>query len=235
MAPDGDVRDARYAHQAWPDLPSRQQGHVDQRQSFRRESDEHHAARRRERLEHLRGLRDLGKRVRLREALFHDLARIEQVRAGLEDHLDRRQSRDRLRPDRVEERHAVEQVLLERDRDQLFDLGRREPQGLGLDLDRRPGKLREDFPRHVGDAQDADGHEDRGQRDHDATSPQARTDDPAKHRNEPPCEGWVSLRSYGTGHRASSSPATNRPHPRDDERRRFRQVYRGVGSTRPES
>ena len=63
--------------------------------------------------------------------------------------------------DRVEERHAVEQVLLERDGDQLLDLGRGEPEGLCLDLDRRGRELREDVLRHAAELHDAQGHQQR--------------------------------------------------------------------------
>ena len=59
----------------------------------------------------------------------------EDVGAALEEHRDRRQARHRVRADRLDALDAVEQVLLERNGDQLLDLGGRQAERLGLDLD----------------------------------------------------------------------------------------------------
>ena len=57
------------------------------------------------------GLETFGQRVRLGHPLGDQLAGPVQVRARLEDHHDRRETRYRVGADRVEERDAVEQVL----------------------------------------------------------------------------------------------------------------------------
>ena len=81
------------------------------------------------------GLDTLGRACGLRHPFGDQLPRPVQVRARLEDHHDRRQPRHRVGSDLVEERDAVEQVRLQRDRDQLLDFRRRQTQRLGLDLD----------------------------------------------------------------------------------------------------
>jgi len=89
LTPDGHIRHAGNTHQARPDVPASEEGHVDQGHLVRREPDEHHAARGRDRLEHLGRFRDLGQGMCLGESLLHHLASIEDVRARFEDHLDR--------------------------------------------------------------------------------------------------------------------------------------------------
>ena len=59
-------------------------------------------------------------------------------------------SDDRL--DLFEERHTVQQVLLERHRDQLLDLLGRETERLGLDLDLRGRELRKDVGLRISSA-----------------------------------------------------------------------------------
>ena len=59
--------------------------------------------------------------------LLDELAGLEQVGARLEDQLDRRELGHRLRAQIVEPGDAVER-LLERDGDELLDLGGRQPE-----------------------------------------------------------------------------------------------------------
>ena len=61
---------------------------------------------------------------------------------GLEDQVDGGQAGHRRRVDVVQPGHAVEQVLLQRHRDQLLHLGGRQAERLGLDLDRGGHQLR---------------------------------------------------------------------------------------------
>jgi hypothetical protein len=54
---------------------------------------------------------------------------------GLEVQVDLGQPRDRIRAHVPHAHHAVEQVVLERNRDVLLDLGARQAERLGLDLE----------------------------------------------------------------------------------------------------
>ena len=65
--------------------------------------------------------------------------------------------------------------------DELFDLGRGEPEGERLDLDLGRRELGEDVDLRVRQLDDADEQQRRGQRDHDEAEPQARSNDPAHH------------------------------------------------------
>ena len=71
---------------------------------------------------------------------------LQQVGALLEDHLNGRQLRDRLRAEVAEPVHAVEH-LLERDGDQGLDIGRRQAETGRLDLDLRRRELGKDIDR----------------------------------------------------------------------------------------
>jgi hypothetical protein len=123
--------------------------------------------------------------VRLSQALGNSLPRTVDVRSLLEDEKDPREPGDGLRANVLEEGHAVEQVLLHRDGDQLLDLGRGEPECLGLNLDGRRSELGQNVDRHVADLHDAEDHGCCCDRDDDASEPQARLDDPAHHRRVP--------------------------------------------------
>ncbi len=144
------------ARQAGRDRPAREHPISIGDSVFEDSADHHDAVRRRQRLEHRGRLRHVRQRVRLRHALGHHLAGPVEIGARLEDQMIRRQPGHRLRADVVEERDADEQVLLDRDRDQLLDLGRREAEGLGLDLDRRRRELGQDVHRHLAKLRDAD-------------------------------------------------------------------------------
>ena len=187
-APDGDVRDARHAHEARPQRPARDDRLLDRRQVLRGEADHHHAARRRQRLQHRRRLGDVGEggSAQLGEALLHELATLVDVVAGLEHQHDRRQARQRGGADDVDALDAVEQVRLERDRQQLLDLGRRQAEGFSLDLDVRRGELGIDVHGRVAERHDADDHDRGGDADDEAAEPQRRTDDRADHGAEHP-------------------------------------------------
>ena len=113
----------------------------------------------------------------LREPLGHHLPRAVDVGARLEDEEDPRQAGNRLGANVVEEGDAVEQVLLQRHRDQLLDLRRRQPERLGLDLDRGRHELREDVHGHLPELADTH-HQRRRSRSYDQQSkPQNRLDD----------------------------------------------------------
>jgi hypothetical protein len=92
---------------------------------------------------------------------------------------------DRLRADGVQPGHPVEQVLLEGDGDELLDLGRGQPEGLGLDLNPRRGELRQHVHRHVAQLGGPEHQQGRGQHDHDPAGPQAPPDDPTDHGRLP--------------------------------------------------
>jgi hypothetical protein len=129
----------------------------------------------RQRLDHLRRLgdsRQAGHTDRLREPLLHELPRVEEVRPGLEGHHHRRQARKRDRRDLVHERHSHQQILLEGHRDQLLHLGCREPEGLGLHLDRRWLVLRQQVHRGLGQLHHAQCNDADGERDDDLLKPQ---------------------------------------------------------------
>jgi len=134
LAPDGHVGHPGHTHQLGPDLPTGEHRQVDQGKVLRPEPDHHHPAGRRGGLKHDRAAADVRQRVRLGQPFLHRLARLEQVGAGLEGQVDRGQPRPGLRPDLVQPGDAVEQVLLDRDRDELLDLGRGQAERLGLDL-----------------------------------------------------------------------------------------------------
>ena len=136
MAPDGHVGHAGDADQARNDVPAGLHRHLDQRHRLRTQADVHDAAGRRHRLQQRWRARDLRQRMRLGQALLHHLSRLNHVGARREEHLDRRQAGDRLGLDRLQPGHAVEQVGLERHRDQRFDLGSRQSERLGMNLER---------------------------------------------------------------------------------------------------
>ena len=144
LAPDRDVRDAGHAEQARADLPVRRHRQVHQADGLRRQADLHDPARGRDGLHHERRRRPRRKRRRDGvEVLLDELARLAEVRAALEQQRDVRQLRDRLRADHLDARDAVQRVL-ERDGDELLDLGRRQPEARGLQLDAGGRELGED-------------------------------------------------------------------------------------------
>jgi hypothetical protein len=160
LTPDRDVRDAADAEQPRPDRPASEDALLDRRERAGAvgQPDHQHAARRRRRVQHQRRLGHVGQRVRLRQALLDEGAPLVEVRARLEDQDDRRQARDGLRSDRVDARDAVEQVGLQRDRDELLDLVGRQAQRLGLDLRVWRRELGQDVDRRLAQLDDAEGH-----------------------------------------------------------------------------
>ena len=132
--PDGHVGHPGDAHEAWLDRPPGDDGLLDGGELVGPDPDQQHAAGRRERLQHGGWLGDVGQRVRLGQTFLDQLPGPVDVGAFREHHHDRRQARDRLRPDRLDPLDAVEQVRLQRHRDQLLDLLGRQPEGLGLHL-----------------------------------------------------------------------------------------------------
>ena len=157
LSPDRDVRDTRYAHEPGRDRPSRQDRHLERGEALRGDPDDHDPPRRRQRLQHLWRLRYLRQRVRLGESLRHDLPSTEEVRARLEDEKDSRQPGHRLGADVVEERHTVQQVLLQRDGDQLLHFGRGETEGLRLNLNCGRSELGQDVGGHLAEPSATDG------------------------------------------------------------------------------
>ncbi len=65
---------------------------------------------------------------------MHHLPGPQGVGSGLKSHDDPREPNEGLRLDLVEKGHSVEQVLLQRDGDQLFHFDRRQTESFGLDL-----------------------------------------------------------------------------------------------------
>ena len=95
------------------------------------------------------------------EALSNQLTASVDVGAGLEDHHDRGQPGQRFRSDHVHALDPVEQVLFQRNSDQLLDFLSGEAQRLGLNLRVRWAELRQHLQRcaaklHDANRQDAD-------------------------------------------------------------------------------
>ena len=118
----------------------------------------------------------------LREPLGDHLTRLEDVSSRLEDHHDRRQTGDRLGPDLLEERHAVQQVRLEGHRHELLDLLRRETERLGLDLDGRGRELGQNVDPGSLQLGRSDEEQDPGQADRQQPETDARANKGAHHR-----------------------------------------------------
>jgi hypothetical protein len=148
------------------------------------------------RLQHLGRPGHLRKTGRLADALLDDLPRAIEVGALFEDHVHRRQTGHRLRLDVVQPRDSIEEVLLERHRDQLLHLLGREAQRLGLDVDGDRGELRQHVGLRAAEGPDAEHHDHHGDGHDSPTSLEARPDDPTHHWREPPCEWWAG--SWGT-------------------------------------
>jgi len=117
--------------------------------------------------------------VCLGHPLLHHLPRGVQVGARLEGQVDRGQPGHRGGVDAVQPGHAVEQVLFERDGDELLDLGRGQAERLGLYLHRRGRELGIDVDGRGPQLGDAEHHDAYGQRHGQAPEPQARAKNPA--------------------------------------------------------
>ena len=181
LSPDRDVRDSRDTHELRCDRPPREHPHIARRDRLGSHADDQDAIGRRKRLEHAWRLRNLGVRERLREALGHDLARLVDARPGLEDQQNARQSLHRLRADVLEERDPVEQVLLERNRDQLFDLLRGQAEGLRLHLHGGRREVRQDLHGRLAHLSRTDDENRRRAHDDEQPEPQARANDLPEH------------------------------------------------------
>ena len=100
----------------------------------------------------------------------------------------------------VDPRHAVQQVALERDRDQLLDLGRGQPERLGLDLDVRRRELGKHVHRHGAELRSANDEQPRtATSTTEMTKPQAPADEPTHQRDLPLCRDHLSCASANTG------------------------------------
>jgi len=117
----------------------------------------------------------------LDQALLYQLPRLEDVGPRLEDQLDPRQPGNRFGADPVEPCHPVEQVLLERDGDQLLDLGGGQPERLGLDLDHRRVELGKCLHRHAAKLHKPEEQQRHGDKNDQEPELQARSDDPSHH------------------------------------------------------
>lgn len=102
--------------------------------------------------------------------------------------------------DLVDEGDPVQQVLLERHRDQLFDLGRGKSESFGPDLNHRRTELGELVDRDVAHLRHADGDQTYGECDDKTPEFQARRNDPPHHRKNP-------SPSLQPGNATGSSPA----------------------------
>ena len=141
----GDVRHAGHAHQPGPDRPVGDHRHVDQRViGLRRQADLHDAAGRRQRLDHDRRAPPRSASVGVTAAIRSCTSCRASSRSvpGLKISTIDDRSRDRLRAHRRRARDAV-QRLLQRDGDQLLDLGGRQPEARRLNLDPRRRELGE--------------------------------------------------------------------------------------------
>ena len=144
LAPDRHVRDAGHSLQPRLDRPPCEDRHVDQRKTLRRHPDHQDPACRRRRLEHRGRLGDVGQRIGFGQSFRDQLPGPKDVRAGLENELDRRQAGSRLGTDLIQPRDPVEQVLLQRHGDQLLDLVRGKAERFRLELDGRRHELGQD-------------------------------------------------------------------------------------------
>jgi hypothetical protein len=214
--PERDVGDAGDAHQPRGDDPAGEDGHLDRAQLLRGQLDHREPVVGGQGLDHLRQvghLRQPGGADRLGQPLLHHLAGVEHVGAGLERHDDRGEPWERHRLDLVEEGDAGQQVLLERDRDQLLDLFGGEPQGLGLHLDDRRVELRQDVHRRPAGLDDPEDHQ-ADRRGHDeAPEFEARSDDPTHHGwQAPPFTNarvsWVSHECPKHGRQTAAGPSS---------------------------
>ena len=183
-APDGDVRDTLHAHQAGADRPAGDDRLLDRGELVGVETDHHDAARRRQRRQHggrLRHVRE-GGTTQLGEAFLHQLATLVDVEALLEHEHDRGEAGCRGRADDVDAFDSVQEVGLERHRDELLDLGGGQTERLGLDLDVRRGELRVDVGRRVRKGRDADGEDRGGEADDQPAQLHRAADEPPDHR-----------------------------------------------------
>ena len=120
--------------------------------------------------------------MRLYEPLLHHLPCLVDVGSGFEHHHDIRKPRNGLRADHVDALYAVQQVGLQRNGDQLFDLVSREPQGLGLNFHVRRRELGKDVYGRIAELYEPYGQNAHREGDEQHPEPQARSYDRTNHR-----------------------------------------------------
>ena len=144
-----------------------------------------------------------------RDALLHELPRVQDVGARIELELDRRQLRHGLRAHEVQPVEAVER-LLERDADQRLDLGGVQSEADRLDLDARWRELREGVHRHVAQLLHAEEHHRGADEDGEKPELHARADNPTHQRSDPPL--LVRYDTAALARQSSSMPPYSTPH-----------------------
>jgi hypothetical protein len=117
---------------------------------------------------------------------MHHLPGVEHICARLERHDHRREPGERHRLDLVEEGDPGQQVLFQRNGDQLLDLFGGEPQGLGLHFDHWRVELRQDIHRRLAGLDHADDHQAHCRGHDQAPELEARSYDPTHHGWRPP-------------------------------------------------
>ena len=177
FVPERHVGHAVDAQQARLDRPVGEPRQLHYRVAVRPHADLQDPPGRRDRRQHDRRTRPLRQRRPHRgEPLLHELPGVQQIGARLEDEQDRGELGHRRGAHVGEARHAVHGQL-ERHGHQRLDVGRGQPQALGLDLDLGWREVRKHVDRRIADGGKADGHHgDRGA-DHQEPEVQAPRDD----------------------------------------------------------
>ena len=183
LPPDRHVGDTRHAEQPCADRPIGNHRQVHQGDALRRHADLHHPTGGGDRRDDDRWSRPgRQRREYARETFLDQLPCPHDVRAGLEQQLDRREIRDRLGAHQVQPVQAVE-GLLQRHGDEAFDLLGGEPEAGRLDFHPRRRELRERVDRRLGKLGDAEYHHRGGSGQHDEPEPQARANDRPHHHS----------------------------------------------------
>ena len=165
LAPDRNIGHPGDAHEPRPDVPARQDRHVDQGKVLRGEADHHGPRHGRTRLHHLGRLRSPRQRHHgFGEALLDHLACLEQLGPRLEDELDRGQARHRLGAQNVDKGNIAEEIGLERHGDHLGHLPRRKAERFTLDLDDDRTEFGVDVDCHLAELADAEEQHHGGER-----------------------------------------------------------------------
>ena len=186
------------------DRVERDRREVERRQRLRGERDLHHATGRRDDRIQRRGRGPARQRRRRgRQSLLHELAGLEDVGAVREVEEDGRQLGDRFGADLIDAGDALERVL-ERDRDQLLDLGGREAQALRLDLDADRCELREHIDLLVAERPHSEQHQRRRGRHHQVAVAQARADEEAHGSGADPQHGAAGMSGRALRHQVCS-------------------------------
>src|SRR5215216_1927624 len=123
--------------------------------------------------------------MRLGQAFLDQLPGAVDVSTGLEDEHDGRHAGHGLGPDHLGAPHAVQQVGLQRNRDELLDLFGGEPERLCLDLRVRRAELREDVHRRPTQLDDSHHHESECEPEYQQREADAESDNRWDHRRSP--------------------------------------------------